>query len=132
MIDFPVYTVVFLLYVLAHDPDFPSKEYWDEQTLASFCRYLLKWKNLLQLKNLLANVHATHYFFFVMCRPLFCFIEALVNEDNVNGDPDLVTETFSYLFGLLRAIEKADAVDAQSTSVCIIFSANLMHFSEQM
>lgn len=41
VIDFPSYTVIFLVHLLAHDRGFPSEDCLDEKTYAQFCRYIL-------------------------------------------------------------------------------------------
>lgn len=38
--DLPVYIVVFLIYILAHDTNFPPEECKDKQTFAKFFWYL--------------------------------------------------------------------------------------------
>lgn len=35
--DCPAYMIVFLIHVLAHDPDFPSEDCVDEHVYARFC-----------------------------------------------------------------------------------------------
>lgn len=35
---YPAYVVVYLVYVLAHDADFPSEDCKDERIFANFCR----------------------------------------------------------------------------------------------
>ncbi|XP_010063388.2 sister chromatid cohesion protein PDS5 homolog A [Eucalyptus grandis] len=84
--DLPVYILVFLIHVLAHDEDFPPEKYQDEHI---FCHF---------------------------CSPLFHLIQALVNPENVNGDLVLISDTFSQLFSIFRGIRKAeDAVDAHKS-----------------
>ena len=54
----------------------------------------------------------------LLCSPLHIFMQALVNSSIVEGDHDLVNDAVLYLFGILRAIRKAeDAVDMQMTTV---------------
>lgn len=38
LIDYPAYTVVFLIYLLAHDAKFPPENCQDEEIYAQFCR----------------------------------------------------------------------------------------------
>lgn len=38
--ELPVYIVVFLIHILAHDTNFPPEDCQDEQTFAQFVRYL--------------------------------------------------------------------------------------------
>ncbi|XP_031392968.1 sister chromatid cohesion protein PDS5 homolog A-A isoform X4 [Punica granatum] len=90
---YPAYIIVYLVYVLAHDADFPPEECADEQILAHFCS------------------------------PLFFLIRALVDANKLKGDLDLVIDPFSSLAGLLKAIRKAeDAVDAERTPKLHILS----------
>ncbi|XP_030527999.1 sister chromatid cohesion protein PDS5 homolog B isoform X3 [Rhodamnia argentea] len=82
----PVYILVFLIHVLAHDEDFPPEKYQDEHI---FCHF---------------------------CSPLFHLIQALVNPENFNGDLVLIADTFSQLFSIFKGIRKAeDAVDAHKS-----------------
>ncbi|GAB4844181.1 hypothetical protein Ancab_037547 [Ancistrocladus abbreviatus] len=86
MIDHPAYMVVFLLHVLAHDPDFPHENCNDGEIYAHFCR------------------------------PLSSALHALVNGQFFDGQIDLAKETFLYLRRFFQAIKRAeDAVDLQKT-----------------
>ncbi|KAI4320553.1 hypothetical protein MLD38_034022 [Melastoma candidum] len=82
----PVYIVVFLIHILAHDPDFPPEDCQDEQTFALFVS------------------------------PLLFLIRDLLNPTIFDNEMDLVRDTFSYLNIIFRAIRKAeDAVDKEKT-----------------
>ncbi|KAK4748065.1 hypothetical protein SAY87_014651 [Trapa incisa] len=91
--DYPAYIVIYLVYVLAHDANFPSEDCVDEQTFADFCS------------------------------PLFFLIQALVDAYSLKGDLDHVTRPFSSLVALFRAIRKAeDTVDAERTPMLHVLS----------
>ncbi|KAG8378272.1 hypothetical protein BUALT_Bualt08G0120300 [Buddleja alternifolia] len=82
----PVYLVVFLIHVLAHDAEFPSPDCPDARVYAQFLS------------------------------PLFVTVQALVNERLVNGDLCFISNASSYLRSIFNAIKKAeDAVDSQMT-----------------
>ncbi|KAL9252320.1 Sister chromatid cohesion protein PDS5 homolog B-like protein [Drosera capensis] len=85
-VDTPVYVVVFLLHVLAHDIAFPVNDCLDDEV------------------NIL---------FF---RPLACILHSLLTADYVDGDRDFVRKTFLYLVCVFRAVKRAeDAIDPQKT-----------------
>ncbi|KAL7117964.1 hypothetical protein ACP275_03G105700 [Erythranthe tilingii] len=100
----PVYLVVFLIHVLAHDPNFPNPDCRDEKTYAQFLS------------------------------PLFVTVQALVNEHLVQSDVTLNSNASLYLRSIFSAIKKAeDAVDDQMTpklhllaevGICILNSLN--------
>ncbi|KAJ6939281.1 sister chromatid cohesion protein PDS5 [Populus alba x Populus x berolinensis] len=91
--DYPAYTVVFLIHVLAHDAGFPPDGCQDEQVYAQFCS------------------------------PLFWALQALVNASIVNGDTGLINEAALYLLSIFRAIKKTeDAVDAHQTPKLLILA----------
>ncbi|KAK6132002.1 hypothetical protein DH2020_034228 [Rehmannia glutinosa] len=82
----PVYIVVFLIHVLAHDPNFPAPDCRDEKIYAEFLS------------------------------PLFVIVQALVNEMLVDGNLRLKYNASLYLRSIFNAIKRAeDAVDAQMT-----------------
>ncbi|KAK6132309.1 hypothetical protein DH2020_033933 [Rehmannia glutinosa] len=82
----PVYIVVFLIHVLAHDPNFPAPDCRDEKIYAEFLS------------------------------PLFVTVQALVNEMLVDGNLRLKYNASLYLRSIFNAIKRAeDAVDAQMT-----------------
>lgn len=82
----PVYLVVFLIHVLAHDPNFPTAECHDADSCAQFFS------------------------------PLVFSLRALIDFNDSDGTVDLVGKASSYLRSIFHAIKKAeDAVDAQST-----------------
>ncbi|KAJ8563635.1 hypothetical protein K7X08_032087 [Anisodus acutangulus] len=83
---FPVYIVVFLIHVLAHDPNFPTADHHD----ANFCAQFFS--------------------------PLVFSLRALVDLNYSGGTVDLISKAISYLRSIFHAIKKAeDAVDAQIT-----------------
>ncbi|XP_075100001.1 sister chromatid cohesion protein PDS5 homolog B isoform X7 [Nicotiana tabacum] len=82
----PVYVVVFLIHILAHDPNFPSADLHD----ANFCAQFFS--------------------------PLVFSLQALVDCYCSDGTVDLISKSISYLRSIFHAIKKAeDAVDAQIT-----------------
>ncbi|KAL8110273.1 sister chromatid cohesion protein PDS5 homolog B isoform X1 [Apium graveolens] len=85
--DYPVYIVVFLIHVLAHDDLFPLEEECENgEVFAQFCS------------------------------PLAFTLKALVNAKFVDGDQDLVNNVVSNLKSIFNAIKRAeDAVDFQAT-----------------
>ncbi|EYU22961.1 hypothetical protein MIMGU_mgv1a019419mg, partial [Erythranthe guttata] len=100
----PLYLVVFLIHVLAHDPNFPAPDCRDEKTYAQFLS------------------------------PLFVTVQALVNEHLVQSDVTLNSNASLYLRSIFSAIKKAeDAIDDQMTpklhllaevGICILNSLN--------
>ncbi|KFK42149.1 hypothetical protein AALP_AA2G217700 [Arabis alpina] len=71
--DCPAYMIVFLIHVLAHDPEFPSEDCRDEHVYARFCGPLL-----LVLQVLLSNKETVPFF--------FCIFRAIKRaEDAVNA-----------------------------------------------
>ncbi|KAF3633225.1 putative sister chromatid cohesion protein PDS5 -like protein A-like isoform X2, partial [Capsicum annuum] len=83
---FPVYIVVFLIHVLAHDPNFPTADHHDANSCAQFFS------------------------------PLVFSLRALVDLNFSDGTVDLINKAFSYLRSIFHAIKKAeDAIDAQIT-----------------
>ncbi|XP_010322915.1 sister chromatid cohesion protein PDS5 homolog B isoform X2 [Solanum lycopersicum] len=83
---FPVYMVVFLIHVLAHDPNFPTADHHDANSYAQFFS------------------------------PLVFSLRALVDFNYSDGTVDLISKASSYLRSIFHAIKKAeDAVDAQIT-----------------
>ncbi|KAK1371080.1 sister chromatid cohesion protein PDS5-like [Heracleum sosnowskyi] len=83
---YPVYTVVFLIHVLAHDDLFPLEACANGEVFAQFCS------------------------------PLLFTLNALVNAKFVDGDQDLVNNVVSNLKSIFNAIKRAeDAVDSQAT-----------------
>ncbi|CAN4099678.1 unnamed protein product [Withania somnifera] len=83
---FPVYIVVFLIHILAHDPNFPSADHHDANYFAQFLS------------------------------PLVFSLRALVDFNYSDGTVDLISKAKSYLRSIFYAIKKAvDAVDAQIT-----------------
>ncbi|KAA8538477.1 hypothetical protein F0562_027977 [Nyssa sinensis] len=87
MMDYPVYIVVFLIHVLAHDSGFPPENCQDEEIYARFCS------------------------------PLVFTLQALVNATFVDGDMDLINDVVSYLRSIFHAIKRAeDAANAQTTT----------------
>ncbi|KAL1833660.1 hypothetical protein ACET3Z_003311 [Daucus carota] len=84
--DYPVYIVVFLIHVLAHDDLFPLEECRDGEVFAQFCS------------------------------PLLFTLKALVNAKFVDGDQDFVNNVVSNLKSIFNAIKRAeDAVNSQAT-----------------
>ncbi|CAA2988300.1 sister chromatid cohesion PDS5 homolog A isoform X2 [Olea europaea subsp. europaea] len=84
--DCPAYIIVFLVHVLAHDTSFPDPDCQDEDVYAQFLS------------------------------PLLVTLQALVNDDLVDGDMNVIHTATSYVRGILRAIKMAeDAVDTQVT-----------------
>ncbi|XP_019182210.1 PREDICTED: sister chromatid cohesion protein pds5 isoform X2 [Ipomoea nil] len=84
--DSPVYTVIFLIHVLAHDTSFPPFESQDEEVYAQFFR------------------------------PLILTLKALVDVNCLDRDMDSITHDVSYLRNLFHAIKKAeDAIDDHMT-----------------
>nr|XP_009764566.1 PREDICTED: sister chromatid cohesion protein PDS5 homolog A isoform X8 [Nicotiana sylvestris] len=82
----PVYVVVFLIHILAHDPNFPTADHHD----ANFCVQFFS--------------------------PLVFSLQALVDFNCSDGTVDLISKAISYLRSIFHAIKKAeDAVDAQIT-----------------
>ncbi|XP_033513632.1 sister chromatid cohesion protein PDS5 homolog B isoform X8 [Nicotiana tomentosiformis] len=82
----PVYVVVFLIHILAHDPNFPSADHHD----ANFCAQFFS--------------------------PLVFSLQALVDCYCSDGTADLISKSISYLRSIFHAIKKTeDAVDAQIT-----------------
>ncbi|KAI3464509.1 hypothetical protein Pfo_021172 [Paulownia fortunei] len=82
----PVYIVVFLIHVLAHEPNFPAPDCRDEKIYAHFLS------------------------------PLFVTVQALVNDNLVDGNLRLKSIASLYLRNIFNAIKRAeDAVDAQMT-----------------
>ncbi|KAL6515543.1 hypothetical protein OROHE_018577 [Orobanche hederae] len=82
----PVHLVVFLIHVLAHDPNFPAPDCRDENIYAEFLS------------------------------PLFVTVQALVNEMLVDGNLHHKYNASLYLRSIFHAIKRAeDAVDAQMT-----------------
>lgn len=83
---FPVYIVVFLIHVLAHDPNFPTADHHDANSCAQFFS------------------------------PLVFSLRALIDFNYSDGTVDLISKVSSYLRSIFHAIKKAeDAVDAQIT-----------------
>ncbi|XP_059299133.1 sister chromatid cohesion protein PDS5 homolog B isoform X2 [Lycium ferocissimum] len=90
---FPVYIVVFLIHILAHDPNFPADDHHD----ANFCAQFFS--------------------------PLVFSLRALVDCNCSDGTVDLIGKAISYLRSIFHAIKKAeDAVDAQITPKLHILS----------
>ncbi|CAA0827902.1 ARM repeat superfamily protein [Striga hermonthica] len=82
----PAYLVVFLIHVIAHDPNFPSPDCRDENIYAEFLS------------------------------PLFITVEALVNGMLLGGNSSSKSNVSLYLRSIFNAIKKAgDAIDAQMT-----------------
>ncbi|WCJ44636.1 hypothetical protein M5689_025294 [Euphorbia peplus] len=84
--NYPAYTVVFLVHILAHDDGFPPQDCEDEKAYTYFCS------------------------------PLFWAVRSLLNAHVVDGNVDLVNDTAVYLLSIFSAIKKAeDAEDATQT-----------------
>ncbi|KAL2520021.1 ARM repeat superfamily protein [Forsythia ovata] len=84
--DCPAYIIVFLVHVLAHDTSFPAPDCQDEDVYAQFLS------------------------------PLVVTLQALVNDNLVDGNMNVIHTATSYIRGILRAIKMAeDAVDTQVT-----------------
>ncbi|GFP89800.1 sister chromatid cohesion protein pds5 homolog a [Phtheirospermum japonicum] len=82
----PVYLVVFLIHVLAHDPDFPAPDCRDENIYAEFLS------------------------------PLFVIVQTLVNEKLFDCNLRHKYNASLHLRSIFNAIKRAeDAVDAQAT-----------------
>ncbi|XP_019257336.1 PREDICTED: sister chromatid cohesion protein PDS5 homolog A isoform X3 [Nicotiana attenuata] len=82
----PVYVVVFVIHILAHDPNFPTADHHD----ANFCAQFFS--------------------------PLVFSLQVLVDFNCSDGTVDLISKAISYLRSIFHAIKKAeDAVDAQIT-----------------
>ncbi|KAK1301184.1 hypothetical protein QJS10_CPB13g01215 [Acorus calamus] len=93
MVNQPEYIVVFLIHVLAHDPEFPSEYCQDEFVYARFCS------------------------------PLLAVLQALLMPQFVNSNTKILSSTVSCLIGIFRAIKKAeDAVDDYFTPKLHILS----------
>ncbi|GAB2260584.1 hypothetical protein Droror1_Dr00011439 [Drosera rotundifolia] len=85
-VDTPVYVVVFLLHVLAHDIAFPVNDCLDDEVNVLFFR------------------------------PLACILHSLLTAEYVDGDRDFVRKTLLYLVCIFRAVKRAeDAIDPQKT-----------------
>ncbi|XP_055832582.1 sister chromatid cohesion protein PDS5 homolog B isoform X3 [Solanum dulcamara] len=83
---FPVYIVVYLIHVLAHDANFPTADHHDANSCPQFFS------------------------------PLVFSLRALIDFNYSDGTVDLVSKASSYLRSIFHAIKKAeDAVDAQIT-----------------
>lgn len=120
----PVYLVVFLIHVLAHDPSFPAPDCGDEKIYAEFLRYSLtksfshkdEISSMLSLIFLLPN-----FLYHSLGSPLFVTVQALVNGNLVDGNLLLKSYATLYLRSIFNAIKKAeDAVDVQMTPVSIL------------
>ncbi|GMJ02433.1 hypothetical protein like AT1G77600 [Hibiscus trionum] len=86
IVDHPVYLVVFLIHVLAHDEGFPPEGCQDEALYAQFCS------------------------------PLLLFLHTLINSNNIDEDMNLVNDAAFSLYYIFRAVKRAkDAVPAQKT-----------------
>ncbi|GAA0143288.1 chromatin/chromatin-binding, or -regulatory protein [Lithospermum erythrorhizon] len=84
--DYPLYVVVYLVFVLAHDTSFPNMDSQVEEHVAEFFR------------------------------PLVFSLEALVNPNFVDNNLDLINKTVSFLRSIFHAIKLAeDCVDKEMT-----------------
>ncbi|XP_010521251.1 PREDICTED: sister chromatid cohesion protein PDS5 homolog A isoform X2 [Tarenaya hassleriana] len=84
--DSPAYMIVFLIHVLAHDPDFPSEDCTDEHVFSWFC-----------------------------C-PLFSALHVLLSTNDIDSDTDHAKEAVLYLLCIFRAVKRAeDVVDIHRT-----------------
>lgn len=114
----PVYLVVFLIHVLAHDPNFPTAECHDADSCAQFFRSVFTHQLSLNISS-----------FFLLsfwASPLVFSLRALIDFNDSDGTVDLVGKASSYLRSIFHAIKKAeDAVDAQSTPVSVFLGLEI-------
>ncbi|KAK3041371.1 hypothetical protein RJ639_001569, partial [Escallonia herrerae] len=98
--DYPMYIVVYLIHVLAHDSGFPHEDSEDEDIYAQFCS------------------------------PLLLMLQAFLNAGFVDDGKDLAKSAGSSLRSIFIAIKRAeDAVDAQLTPVSVMVSQRGQFFS---
>ncbi|KAJ4965300.1 hypothetical protein NE237_017149 [Protea cynaroides] len=87
MASYPEYVVVYLIHVLAHNLEFPSVNYQNEEIYAQFFS------------------------------PLAVMLQTLVNASFIDGSNNVVNDTVSYIQNIFHAVKKAeDAVDVFKTS----------------